>query len=419
MSATASPAPRDDQTRGKQTSDDQSGDDQSGGDRPRGGLVALCITQTTSWGVLFYSLPAALTPIAEDTGWSHTAITGALSLGLAVSAIAGILVGRILDRRGPRTVMTLGGIVGVIAVLLIAWSPSLWAFYGAWLVAGFAQAAIFYPPAFTVITRWYGTRRVRPLLVLTLVAGFSSTIFAPLTAFLVQQLGWRASYLVLAGILAAVTVPLHAIFLNARWTDIPDARSGAEAATSRETVRAVARSPRFLALQLAMMLATFTLFAVTINLIQLLLERGVAYATAALAFGLVGAGQAIGRLGYPRVERATTPAVRMAAILGAGALGLWAVAVIPGPAWALVVLAILIGAARGAHTLLQATAVSDRWGTRNFGTLNGIFSAPMTAVTALAPVSGPVLAGLLGGYPAMALAMAGLLTAAALLSLRT
>lgn len=389
------------------------------GDRPRGGLVALCITQTTSWGVLFYSLPAALTPIAEDTGWSHTAITGALSVGLAVSALAGIRVGKILDRQGPRTVMTLGGVVGVLALMLVAWSPNLWAFYGAWFVAGFAQAAIFYPPAFAVITRWYGTRRVRPLLALTLVAGFSSTIFAPLTAFLVEHLGWRTSYLVMAGILAAVTVPLHAIFLNARWTDAPDEQSDSDVTISRDEVRMVARSPRFLALQLAMTLATFTLFAVTINLIQLLLERGIAYATAALAFGLVGAGQAIGRLGYPQLGRVTTPAARMALILGAGALGLWAVAVIPGPAWVLVVLAILLGAARGAHTLLQATAVSDRWGTRNFGTLNGIFSAPMTAVTALAPVSGPVLAGLLGGYPAMALAMAALLTAATLISLRT
>ena len=392
---------------------------QTFGDRPRGGLAALCITQTTSWGVLFYSLPAALTPIAEDTGWSHTAITGALSLGLAVSALVGIRVGRILDRRGPRTVMTLGGVVGVIALLLVAWSPTLWAFYAAWFVAGFAQAAIFYTPAFAVITRWYGPRRVRPLLALTLVAGFSSTIFAPLTASLIEHLGWRTSYLVMAGILAAVTVPLHAIFLNGRWSDAPAEHTEAEASASREAVRKVARSPRFLALQLAMTVATFTLFAVTINLIQLLLERGLTYATAALAFGLVGVGQAVGRLGYPQLGRVTTPAARTAVILGAGAAGLWALAVVPGPAWALIVLVILIGAARGAHTLLQATAVSDRWGTTNFGALNGIFSAPMTAVTALAPVSGPALAGLLGGYPAMTVVMAALLTVAAVASLRT
>src|SRR5699024_1568036 len=77
------------------------------------------------------------------------------------------------------------------------------------------------------------------------------------------------------------------------------------------------------------------------------------------------------------------------------------------------------GAARGCHTLLQATAVSDRWGTQNFGALNALFNAPMTAVTALAPVSGPLLASLVGGYPALAIVMAVLLTMAAALSART
>lgn len=389
------------------------------GDRPRGGLIAMCIAQTTSWGVLFYSLPAALAPISDDTGWSHTAITGALTVGLIISAIAGLRVGKILDRQGPRTVMTLGAAVGVVALVLVSWSPNIWLFYGAWFVAGFAQAAIFYPPAFAVITRWYGSRRVGPLLALTLVAGFSSTIFAPLTAYLVEHLGWRTSYLVLAGILAVVTVPLHGFFLNARWTDSTEEPTAATASTSREAIRQVTRTPRFITLQVAMTIATFTLFAVTISFIPLLLERGVAYATATVAFGLVGAGQAIGRLGYPALGRRVSPPMLMATILGLGALGLWALAVIPGPVGLLIALAVAIGAARGAHTLLQATAVSDRWGMQNFGAINAVYSAPMTAVTALAPVSGPVLADILGGYAPMVVAMAALLTVAAALSLRT
>ena len=92
-------------------------------DRPRGGLAALCIAQTTSWGLLFYSLPAAVAPISQETGWSDTAITGALSAGLVVSAIAGLKVGSILDARGPRAVMTLGAVIGVAALTLVAWSP--------------------------------------------------------------------------------------------------------------------------------------------------------------------------------------------------------------------------------------------------------------------------------------------------------
>ena len=188
-------------------------------DRPRGGLVALCIAETTSWGLLYYSLPVAVAPISQDTGWSHTAITAALSVGLLVSAVAGVRVGRILDTQGPRTVMTLGAVVGVLSLVLVAWSPNLPMFYAAWLVAGFAQSAVLYPPAFAVITRWYGARRVVPLTTLTLVAGLASTIFAPIVASLIDQVGWRTGYLIMAGILAVVTVPLHAFFLNRSWSD--------------------------------------------------------------------------------------------------------------------------------------------------------------------------------------------------------
>ncbi|WP_019157845.1 MFS transporter [Brevibacterium senegalense] len=384
-------------------------------DRLRGGLVALCIAETTSWGLLYYSLPVAVAPISEDTGWSHTAITAALSVGLLVSAIAGIRVGRILDTQGPRTVMTLGALIGVLSLVLVAWSPNLPMFYLAWLLAGFAQSAVLYPPAFAVITRWYGPQRVVPLTTLTLVAGLASTIFAPIVAYLIDQVGWRTSYLIMAGILAAVTVPLHAFFLNSSWTDnITHSAHG-----SKAHVRAITRTPRFVILQITMALATFTLFAVTINIIPVLLERGISYSTAALTLGLIGAGQVIGRIGYSRLARSTAAHTRTALIFGLGAIGLWLLAYVPGPAALLIAIAVLLGAVRGCHTLLQATAVSDRWGTQNFGTINGVFTAPMTAVGALAPVSGPALASVLGSYSAMAVVMAVILTVAALSSMRS
>ena len=63
---------------------------------PRGGLAALCITQTTGWGVLYYALIAAVRPISEDTGWDPALVMGAFSAGLLVSAAAGILASRSL-----------------------------------------------------------------------------------------------------------------------------------------------------------------------------------------------------------------------------------------------------------------------------------------------------------------------------------
>ncbi len=389
-------------------------------DRPRGGLLALCIAELASWGLLYYSLPVAVTPIAADTGWSHTTITAALSAGLVVSALAGIRVGRVLDAHGPRIVMTTGSLIGVLALLLVAWSPNLAVFFAAWLLAGFAQSATLYPPAFAVITRWYGTERVKPLTMLTLVGGLASTVFAPIIAFLLDEFGWRTSYVIMAGILALLAVPMHALFLNRRWTDEAAVRREDTSPTDRRgQIRAITRTPRFILMQIAMSLATFTLFAVTINIIPLLIHRGSGFGLAAVALGLVGFGQVAGRLGYLGLEKRTSARGRMVLLFACGAAGLWLLAFVPGPLWLLIGIAMVCGGVRGCLTLLQATAVSDRWGTANFGAVNGVFIAPITALTALAPVAGPALAGILGGYPMMAIAMAALLTAATVVSTRT
>ena len=81
---------------------------------------------------------------------------------------------------------------------------------------------MFYPPAFAALTHWYGARRVRAITTLTLVAGFASTIFAPLTDALSSQLAWRQTNLILAVVLATITLPLHLVVLNRAW---PQGRS--------------------------------------------------------------------------------------------------------------------------------------------------------------------------------------------------
>ncbi|MBF6235385.1 MFS transporter, partial [Nocardia farcinica] len=93
------------------------------------------------------------------------------------------------------------------ALVVVATAPNLAVFFAGWFAAGIAMGAVLYPPAFAALTRWWGAERVRALMILTLVAGLASTVFAPLTAVLAQRTDWRATYLVLAAVLAVVTVP--------------------------------------------------------------------------------------------------------------------------------------------------------------------------------------------------------------------
>ncbi|THA25357.1 MFS transporter [Streptomyces sp. RKND-216] len=376
-------------------------------------LPALCLTQITSWGILYYAFPVLLPDITAATGWSATAATAAFSAALLVSALVGLPLGRVLDRRGPRAVMTTGSVLGAVSLLAVAAAPNLVVFGAAWLLAGPAMAATFYHPAFAALTRWWGAHRVRALTVVTLAGGLASTVFAPLTAVLAQELSWRVTYLVLAVVLAAVTVPAHALALRAPWPPAPTAGSSAG------TPVQVARSRPFLLLATALTLSGFAVYAVVIGLVPLMLERGASTTTAAWALGLSGAGQTFGRTLYAALARRTGTTTRTVSLLAAGGATTAALGLVPGPVPLLVALAVLAGMVRGNLTLLQATAVSDRWGTAHYGSLSAILAAPVTIAAALAPWAAAALMGPFGGYPHVFAALAVVSAVAAVLALGT
>ena len=394
------------------------------GEQPRGlsraglwrVLIVLCVTEITSWGVLYYAFPVLAPGIATETGWSIGTVTAAFSLGLVVAAVVGVPVGWWLDRYGPRVVMTTGSLLAVPAVLGIATAGSLPWFFAGWVLAGVAQAGVLYQPAFAALTRWWGPRRVTALTTLTLAAGLSSTIFAPLTAALFGMVGWRGTYVVLAAVVAVVTVPAHLFGLRGRWPDVSPEDHGELGAGGGG---AVARSRPFVLLVAAIALGTFAAFAVVVNQVPLLIERGLSTTLAAWALGLGGVGQVLGRLGYGWLTAHTTVRVRGVLILAATAAATALLGLVPGPAVLLVAAAMLAGAARGVLTLLQATAVSDRWGATHYGRLNGVFLAPSTIATALAPWAGAALSEVMGGYPPVFVLLAVLSAVAGVLAVGT
>ncbi|PWK89529.1 putative MFS family arabinose efflux permease [Lentzea atacamensis] len=356
-------------------------------------LIVLCTTEIISWGVLFYAFPVLLPTISTQTGWSLAAITAGFSASQVVAALVGVPVGRLLDRHGPRAVMTTGSIIAVPALVALATADSLAWFTAAWLMAGVAMAGVFYAPAFAALTRWYGSRRVTALTAVTLVAGLASTVFAPLTAVLNAYLDWRATYLVLAGFLAVTTIPLHLWGLRLPW---PQIEHGTEHHPS-----AVARSRSFLVLTIAMSLAAFSVYAVVVNLVPLLTERGMSTSVAAVALGLGGVGQVLGRLGYGRLTAKTSVRTRTVLVLLVSAVVTTLLGVVPGPAVLLIAGAVFAGVARGIFTLVQATAITDRWGAVHYGRLSGLLAVPVTLTAAIAPWAGSVMAAWLGGYSAV------------------
>jgi MFS family permease len=377
----------------------------------RGVLFTLCLTEITSWGVLYYAFPVLQAEICADTGWSAPAVTAAFSAGLVTSALTGIAVGRWLDRRGPRGVMTVGSVLAVLALLAVVAAPNFGCFVAAWILAGVAMSGVFYSPAFAALTRFFGADAVRALTALTLVAGLASTVFAPLTAALSAHLDWRSTYLVLVGILAVITIPAHFFGLRRPWPPVSIPHP-VEAPTH------TARSRPFVALTVAFALAACASYAVIVNLVPLMTQRGISTGAAAVALGLGGAGQVLGRLGYGTLVRRVSVVPRTVIIM-AGVAATTALLGVFTSLAALVAVAVVAGIVRGIMTLLQATAVTERWGSTHYGHLSGILSAPIMLTTALGPFIGAALASLLHGYAAMFLVLGVIGAAAATLAAAT
>ena len=170
-------------------------------------VIVLGTAQILAWGASYY-LPAVLaTPIAVATGWPHAWVIGGLSLGLLVSGLVSPRIGRLIGAHGGRPVLAASAILLALGLVMIALAPSIVMFLAGWAMIGVGMGAGLYDPAFATLGRLYGEQARVPITQITLIAGFSSTICWPLSAYLVVHLGWQLTCLVYAGLLVGTVLP--------------------------------------------------------------------------------------------------------------------------------------------------------------------------------------------------------------------
>ena len=383
-------------------------------------VAALCVTETVTWGIVYYGYPVFLRPMEEALGASRVAVTGAFSLGLAVAALAAVPVGRWLDRRGPRGLMTLGSCLGTVLCLLWARVESLTALYAVWLGMGFAMAATLYEPAFAALVAWFAARgRDRALLTLTLAAGLASTIFMPIESWLLARLGWRTAITLLALVLGAVTIPLHALVLRrAPAEPAPEPGAAARPAAASLTLGAAARTPVFWVLAVAFVVGNFATVSVTVHLIPYLADRGYAPAVAAMMIGWMGAMQLPGRLFFVPVAAWLGPRWVTAGVFAAQAAGLVQLPLVPALP-TLVPFVMMLGAANGMSTLARASSVAEIFGARHYGAISGAVALGANGARAVGPVGASLLVVALGSYERVFWVLAAALAAVSVAVLAT
>jgi MFS family permease len=378
-------------------------------------VAALSVTETVSYGILYYAFAAFLVPMQAELDLTAAQLTGAFSLALLISAGAGVAVGRYLDRHSPRGMMTIGSLASVLLVLALSQVQSLLAFYAIWAAIGLMMAAVLYEPAFTVLAKHFPqpAERRRAMTAMTLVAALASFIFLPLSQALIDAHGWRDALIILAGILAVITVPLHAVVLRAPNVEPRQRERVADTSVPAGTAL---RSRPFWLLSIAFLLASLAAIAMTVHTIPFLIERGHSPAFAAFAVGLVGVSQIPGRaLFAPMAARWPRPHA-MATLFVLIAIGIAAIGS-AGAGWAIVAGLVLLGMGNGMGTLARATAIADLYGAGAYGAIASVAAAMTTTARAAGPVAAALYAAVVG-YAALLWTLAGIAVLAAVLAFR-
>jgi MFS family permease len=344
-------------------------------------ILMLSLTTMVSWGATYYAFSVVLTPMRQSEGWTSAQLTGAFSISLLVTSIADIAVGRWLDARGPRVLMTVGAIF--TALLMFVWSrvESLTGLYLTLALLGISGSMVQYSPAFWLATQWFKRRRALALTVITLGGGLASTVFVPLTNALTHAYGWRGALTWIAAITAFATILPHALLLRRSPADVNAHVDGASepsetpsaAPVSQLVEPAVLRQPLFWLLALAYGLAALAFNGISVHLLSYEASRGQDTAFAAAAAGFSGVVQVLGRiLIMPVGDR--LPRKHIITALFAFQFASYVALLLLPARVGLIAHVVLRGIGAGPQAPMRAALLADLYGVRRYGSVAGQLS---------------------------------------------
>ena len=352
--------------------------------RPRWQVIsALGVFEILAWGSSYY-LPAVLAlPIATDTGWSLPWVIGGLTVGLLVSAAASPRVGATIGRTGGRAVLVAGALLLATGLAVLGMSPNLPTFLSGWVIVGLGMGMGLYDPAFATLGRLYGASARSAITRLTLWGGFASTVCWPLSAFMVEHLGWRGACLAYAVLHLCISLPLVL-----RFVPVAPAASGAPFAAEDDSTGYDPRRRDFLVLVALLVVSGIVMGLVSVHLLTLLQAQGETLAVAVSLGALIGPSQVVARVGEMANRERHHPlwTLRVATLLIAIGMCLLAFG-----SSVTVIAVILYGAGNGIFSIAHGTVPLALFGPDIYASVMGRLARPAQVAQAVAPMAGAVI----------------------------
>jgi MFS family permease len=363
---------------------------------------ALGITQITAWGTSYYCLGVLAKPIAAETGWGISTIFLGFSVALVTMGVISTSVGRLIDRIGARSVMSIGTVIVSAGLLGLSQVRDVASYMAAWLVIGVGMRCCLYDAAFAALVQAVPSRGRAAISYLTLYGAYASTVFWVIGHYLNEAYGWRGTLLIFAAINLVVCLPLNWLGLSRRESTLEAAATKApERAQDGPALEGRRRKVGIALFALIMSLNGFVFGVVSLQLVPLLEAAGLAGAAAVWVASLKGHGQFGGRLVeifFGRNLKAMTIARIAIGVLPPALLLLM---LARGEFWLLVTFTLLLGASQGVITIVRGAVPLALFGTQGYGTVLGLIATPILLVNAFSPALFALIVDLVGWQNAL------------------
>jgi predicted MFS family arabinose efflux permease len=355
-------------------------------------IAGLGFTQIVGWGTT-YLMPSVLgRELQTALGISPELVFAGITVMFGVGAFLSPRIGRIVDRTGARRLMTLGSLLYALSLAGLAAAQGPVTYFACWAAMGAASALALSTPSSIAIVQVAGPRARQAIALLTIVGGFASTVFWPMSGALDAAMGWRHTLLLYAAIHLFACAPIHWLILPRQPPSHPTTTG---AAPTTAGVAPEDRQRVYLLLSISLAFGAFVFTGVQLQMIEMMRGLGHSPASALLLASLIGPSQVgirIFELLFGHRYSIMKSAVFGSLMLPVG-LGL---ALAAGGNFVVALLVVATyGMSNGMKAVQRATLPLALFGRAQFGAYMGRLALPQGIVAAVAP---PIMAAVLSRF---------------------